>query len=383
MKDRTRLLDLLTNESKTQRKAQKRKKKRITKAIKRPKHIWTEEEDRKLVHLIQCHGPTQWSLISLKMKGRQGKQCRERWYNHLNPNIMKNSWTAEEELRLFLLFKLYGSKWSVFSFLLNGRTDNSIKNHWNSHMQKKMLNLEIYTKRMIEHEKVDQLSPINEDLVGRIKRLEFDNKSCRKGRTRDYFGFFKSKNLLKYIPFNEQMKIDQKQSFQTDSFQNLDENEMKVTNNTLKHLKIKLPTSNKLNKEVVNTKTDIFGTKSSNSAIKLKRKESQFETSENEFKKNFEVKETQKISPFFSVDFFIDKPVSIEKSPRIDQECHSIYSLSNHKNSLVDLEWVNTPSKNLFTLSNTQFLNSISSIKSPNCLSHLKVCDFSKSINED
>ena len=72
------------------------------------------------------------------LPGRTGKQCRERWCNHLCPNINKSPWSLEEEILLLLIHNKKGNKWSEISKYLNGRTDNTIKNHWNSSMKKKI-----------------------------------------------------------------------------------------------------------------------------------------------------------------------------------------------------------------------------------------------------
>ncbi|XP_058200531.1 transcription factor MYB102-like [Rhododendron vialii] len=105
---------------------------------------WTPEEDQKLIDYIHQNGYGNWRTLP-KNAGLQrcGKSCRLRWTNYLRPDIKRGRFAFEEEEAIIQLHSILGNKWSAIAARLPGRTDNEIKNYWNTHIRKRLLRMGI------------------------------------------------------------------------------------------------------------------------------------------------------------------------------------------------------------------------------------------------
>ncbi|KAL4366474.1 hypothetical protein GQ457_05G016380 [Hibiscus cannabinus] len=103
------------------------------------KGAWTKEEDEQLINYIKLHGEGCWRSLP-KAAGllRCGKSCRLRWINYLRPDLKRGNFTDEEDELIINLHGLLGNKWSLIAARLPGRTDNEIKNYWNTHIKRKL-----------------------------------------------------------------------------------------------------------------------------------------------------------------------------------------------------------------------------------------------------
>ncbi|KAJ0964695.1 hypothetical protein J5N97_025856 [Dioscorea zingiberensis] len=102
---------------------------------------WSPDEDMLLRNYVEKHG-TGGNWIALPSKAglkRCGKSCRLRWLNYLRPDIKHGGYTEEEDNLICTIYKNIGSRWSVIASHLPGRTDNDVKNYWNTKLKKKMM----------------------------------------------------------------------------------------------------------------------------------------------------------------------------------------------------------------------------------------------------
>jgi hypothetical protein len=101
------------------------------------KGSWTGQEDQTIIEFVREFGTKTWSKLADLLPGRIGKQCRERWRNHLDPGNNKEAWTPEEDMLLIQLHEKHGNQWVKIASLIPGRSDNHIKNRWNSTLRKR------------------------------------------------------------------------------------------------------------------------------------------------------------------------------------------------------------------------------------------------------
>eukprot|EP00826_Nyctotherus_ovalis_P044228 TRINITY_DN4765_c0_g1_i4.p1 TRINITY_DN4765_c0_g1~~TRINITY_DN4765_c0_g1_i4.p1 ORF type:complete len:236 (+),score=29.90 TRINITY_DN4765_c0_g1_i4:179-886(+) len=117
---------------------------RCKRKIIKSKKSWSKEEDEAIKQLVKKYGVKKWSLIAemldalYGLKGRNGKQCRERWHNYLNPTIKKLPLSDEEEKLIFAKHREHGNKWAEIARCLSGRNDNVIKNYYYATLRRQL-----------------------------------------------------------------------------------------------------------------------------------------------------------------------------------------------------------------------------------------------------
>uniref|UniRef100_R7W1J8 Transcription factor MYB39 n=1 Tax=Aegilops tauschii TaxID=37682 RepID=R7W1J8_AEGTA len=110
---------------------------------------WTPEEDQKLLSYIEQQGHGCWRSLPAKAGlQRCGKSCRLRWTNYLRPDIKRGKFSLQEEQTIIQLHALLGNRWSAIATHLPKRTDNEIKNYWNTHLKKRLAKMGIDPRTM-------------------------------------------------------------------------------------------------------------------------------------------------------------------------------------------------------------------------------------------
>ena len=136
------------------------------------KSQWTKEHDSVLTELIAEVGLQRWQTISTVVPGRQGKQCRERWNQQLNPLLNKEAWTAAENWLLFFLYEARPNHWTSMTDHLVGRPDNAIKNHWNTILRHKRS--DFIKMRNLYIKRCEQDSPANSTRTKKLWTIKYD-----------------------------------------------------------------------------------------------------------------------------------------------------------------------------------------------------------------
>lgn len=130
---------------------------------------FTKEEDQQLLKLVGCFGDNAWRIVAAGMGDRTAKQCKDRYFNSLAPNLMNGEWTKEEERLLYEKVNEFGKKWSVIAKYFMNRGPNNLKNHWNRVMLRKQA---LFAPSVEPSVVQDEVVPFHSDFD------EFDNSIC-------------------------------------------------------------------------------------------------------------------------------------------------------------------------------------------------------------
>lgn len=102
------------------------------------KGSWTPKEDEIIREFVNQNGDKEWAKLALLLHGRTGKQCRERFKNHLDSSLSNTPWTNDDDEKLIKLHEQFGNSWTKIAKNFQGKTDNCVKNRWNSTLKKRL-----------------------------------------------------------------------------------------------------------------------------------------------------------------------------------------------------------------------------------------------------
>eukprot|EP01038_Epipyxis_sp_PR26KG_P009938 gene9938-13369_t len=157
----------------------------------RSKKIWTVEEDEQLRKLVEQHSTANWTIIAQALPQRTGKQCRERWHNHLSDGIKKGDWTEEEDRIIITMQKRIGNQWAKITKLLPGRTDNAVKNRFHATERAKSRRGEVDG---LYSDDIDEIPLV--DIDGNIINIDVNTTAIKVEPNTNYKYLSKRSNLL-------------------------------------------------------------------------------------------------------------------------------------------------------------------------------------------
>jgi hypothetical protein len=99
---------------------------------KKYRYVFTRQEDSVIEELVERLGVGVWELIAERLPGRSPRQCRDRWFTYLAPEVNRTPWSSDEDALLFDLIQIHGTKWGVIAGYFCSRTQNNVKNRWNT-----------------------------------------------------------------------------------------------------------------------------------------------------------------------------------------------------------------------------------------------------------
>ena len=311
---------------------------------------WNKKEDEAIIELVNKYGTSNWTIIANEMalmyksKHRNGKQCRERWHNHLDPIVNKDNWTEEEENILFNKHLEYGNKWSDISKYLPGRTDNSIKNHFYSKLRKFIRKIlkQINKENLLKNNGIDYYKYNSDKVYKLLKKYKITYKNVTKDTILELIIATEKNQKGKIFGLNDDTKVandnninignNNKNSILTNMPFNLD-------NNLIKNSNEKMSRNNSGNK--LNNKT-IF-TKKSKVKSKIKNNEDINGNNEALFKKEKKIFQSSIVTEFKPVkDDLNENKNKNYTSNQINTEVAK--SVGKYKKKIKNLQIVNDKS---------------------------------------